>query len=33
MKMKRILMSVVAAALGMSMVYMAMATSFTDVPA
>lgn len=33
MKMKRILMSVVAAALGMSMVYMAMATSFVDVPA
>ena len=32
MKMKKILMSVVAAALGMSMVYMAMATSFTDVP-
>ena len=33
MKMKRILMGVVAAALSMSMVYMAMATSFTDVPA
>lgn len=32
MKMKRILMGVVAAALSMSMVYMAMATSFTDVP-